>query len=252
MGITLEKDAPGYEPHDITLTFNNRHGVCRDKAGLLVAMLRMADIDAYPVLIDTGPLKDAEYPLPYFNHAITAVRRKSGEYIFMDSTNETTKELFPAYLCHRSIIIGTPEGEDLRISPITPAEKNMMEITTNLYIDDKGDLTGESFFKFNGYNDNSYRATMARRTPEKQREFFESIVKNIAPGTRLIDMELKPADVSDTSVPLRFHHDRQRQGLHAQDSEFLLIRRLRQQHARQHDVGKTQVPHDGQSRLRHP
>ena len=202
MGITLEKDAPGYEPHDITLTFNNRHGVCRDKAGLLVAMLRMADIDAYPVLIDTGPLKDAEYPLPYFNHAITAVRRKSGEYIFMDSTNETTKELFPAYLCHRSIIIGTPEGEDLRISPITPAEKNMMEITTNLYIDDKGDLTGESFFKFNGYNDNSYRATMARRTPEKQREFFESIVKNIAPGTRLIDMELKPADVSDTSVPL--------------------------------------------------
>ena len=91
-------------------------------------MLRMADIDAYPVLIDTGPLKDAEYPLPYFNHAITAVRRKSGEYIFMDSTNETTKELFPAYLCHRSIIIGTPEGEDLRISPITPAEKNMMEI----------------------------------------------------------------------------------------------------------------------------
>ena len=203
MGITLEKDAPGYEPHDITLTFNNRHGVCRDKAGLLVAMLRMADIDAFPVLIDTGPLKDAEIPIPYFNHAITAVKRKSnGEYIFMDSTNETTKELFPAYLCHRSIIIGTPEGEDLRVTPITPAEKNMMEITTNLYIDDKGDLTGESFFKFNGYNDNSYRATMARRTPEKQREFFESIVKNIAPGTRLIDMELKPANVSDTSVPL--------------------------------------------------
>ena len=30
------------------------------------------------------------------------------------------------------------------------------------------------------------------------------------------------------------------------------FRRLRQQHARQHDVGKTQIPHDGQSRLRHP
>ena len=202
MGITLEKDAPGYEPHDVSLTFNNRHGVCRDKAGLLVAMLRMAGIDAYPVLIDTGPLKDAEIPIPYFNHAITAVRRKNGEYIFMDSTNETTKELFPAYLCHRSIIIGTPEGEDLRISPITPAEKNMMEITTNLYIDNKGNLTGESFFQFNGYNDNSYRATMARRTPEKQREFFESIVKNIAPGTRLLEMDMKPTDMRDTNTPM--------------------------------------------------
>ena len=62
MGITIENESPGWEPHDVKLTFENRHGVCRDKAALLVAMLRLAGIEAYPVLIDVGPKKDAEVP----------------------------------------------------------------------------------------------------------------------------------------------------------------------------------------------
>ena len=37
-----EDEAPGYQPHYVTQTFDNRHGVCRDKASLLVAMLRLA------------------------------------------------------------------------------------------------------------------------------------------------------------------------------------------------------------------
>ena len=34
MGLTPEKDRPGFEPHDVSLTFNNKYGVCRDKAAL--------------------------------------------------------------------------------------------------------------------------------------------------------------------------------------------------------------------------
>ena len=58
MGITTETTAPGFEPHDVKITFDNRYGVCRDKAALLVAMLRAADIKAYPVLIMVGPKRD--------------------------------------------------------------------------------------------------------------------------------------------------------------------------------------------------
>ena len=31
MGITTEEEAPGYEPLDVSITFENRYGVCRDK-----------------------------------------------------------------------------------------------------------------------------------------------------------------------------------------------------------------------------
>ena len=42
---TLNVTAPGYEPHDVKDTFAQRHGVCRDKAALLAAMLRAAGLD---------------------------------------------------------------------------------------------------------------------------------------------------------------------------------------------------------------
>ena len=77
MGLTLEDDAPGYEPHDVNVTFDNRYGVCRDKAALLVSLLRIAGIKAYPVLIHAGAKMDPEVPSPFFNHAIVAVEVSS-------------------------------------------------------------------------------------------------------------------------------------------------------------------------------
>jgi len=42
--------------------------VCRDKAALLVAMLRKAGLPAYPVLVNYGEKKDQDVPNPFFNH----------------------------------------------------------------------------------------------------------------------------------------------------------------------------------------
>ena len=79
MGLTMEDTSPGYAPHDVDITFDKRYGVCRDKAGLLVAMLRLAGFKAYPVLIMAGSSKmDPDVPSPYFNHAIVAVERGGG------------------------------------------------------------------------------------------------------------------------------------------------------------------------------
>jgi len=73
MGLTMEDTSPGYAPHDVDVTFDNRYGVCRDKAALLVAMLCLAGFEAYPVLIHVGAKHDPEVPQPFFNHAIVAV-----------------------------------------------------------------------------------------------------------------------------------------------------------------------------------
>src|SRR5207244_7456115 len=97
MGLTPEKDRPGFEPHDVRLTFENKYGVCRDKAALLVSMLRAAGLQAYPVLVSVGSKKDPEVPEPFFNHAIVGVELKKGEYVLMDPTAENTKELLPSY-----------------------------------------------------------------------------------------------------------------------------------------------------------
>ncbi len=201
-GITTETVAPGYEPRDVSATFERRYGVCRDKAAVLVAMLRLAGFDAFPVLISVGPLMDEEVPLPWFNHAIVGVRRPDGSFQLMDPTDETTKELFPAHLSHRSYLVATPEGEPLRVSPIIPAEENLVKIETSARLTAEGAFHGVSTLRFEGINDNAYRGYFASIKPEERRRFFEGLIKRVLPGAALKDFELAPADLRDTAVPL--------------------------------------------------
>ncbi len=202
MGITVEKEAPGYEPHDSKDTFEQRHGVCRDKAALLVALLRAAGFDAYPVLIHNGPKKDEEVPQPFFNHAISAVRNADGSYELMDSTDENTKQLFPTYLCNQSYLVATPTGDPLRTSPIIPATENLMHVATQAAIAADGTIAGSSELTFDGINDNAYRGYFSRIRPEDRRRLFESVVKRVVAGAKLTDLTIKPDDMMDTSQPL--------------------------------------------------
>jgi len=203
MGITTETAAPGYEPHDVCITFDNKYGVCRDKAALLVALLRLAGFKAYPVLMYVGPKKDPEVPQPFFNHAIVAVENGDGSYVLMDPTDENTKELLPAYLCDKSYLVAKPEGDTLRVSPIVPADENMMHITTTGQVTREGTLRAETRLAFDGINDNAYRSALARMKPVEQRQLFEGVVKRVAPGARLLECVIEPAELRDMAHPLR-------------------------------------------------
>lgn len=203
MGITVEKEAPGYEPHDVKLTFDNRYGVCRDKAALLVTMLRAAGLDAYPVLIMAGPKIDPTVPVPYFNHAITAVKKADGSYILMDSTDEHTKDIFPAYLFNKSYIVANPSGETLRVSPVAPAEENMLVATTTLRLDGNGSVAGETTFDFFGINDNACRGAFAQAKPDDIRRGLESMLKGSIPGATMTGLDVSPKNMLDTRTTPR-------------------------------------------------
>ncbi|HDP26511.1 MAG TPA: DUF3857 domain-containing protein [Deltaproteobacteria bacterium] len=203
LGITVEEEAPGYEPHDVVMTFDRRAGVCRDKAALLVAMLRLAGFEAFPVLIMNGPKKDPEVPQPFFNHAISCVRMGQGDYLLMDSTDENTKDLFPAYLSNQSYLVATPEGDTLRTSPTVPAEENMMHLDTRGYLDEKGALHATATLDFEGINDTIYRGYFSRLNPVQRHRYFEGVLKRVAPGAFLDHLEITPENLLDTSRSLR-------------------------------------------------
>ena len=194
MGAMAESEAPGYEPHDVSLTFDNRYGVCRDKAALLVAMLRMAGIDAWPVLINVGPRKAPDVPQPYFNHAIVAA--DSGDpddpYLLMDPTSETTRSLLPEYLCEMSYLVARDEGEGIRETPPLPVEQNLLRAETvyTLHADASADVT--TTLSFAGVNDAAYRGYFASISRDAIRAFFERLLAGI-PGAVLTGWEVRPA-----------------------------------------------------------
>lgn len=202
MGITTEKDAPGFEPHDVCITYNNKYGVCRDKAALLVSMLRIAGLKAYPVLILVGPKKDPDVPQPYFNHAITAVETGDCAYVLMDSTDENTKDLLPAYLGDMSYLVCKPEGDTLRTTPFRPAGDNLVRVKTKGALTSRGDLEAETEVFFDGINDNIYRGFFARSKPEERKRLFEGLVKRVAAGAKLTSFTIAPEDFQDVSEPL--------------------------------------------------
>ena len=223
LGLTVEKDSPGYEPHPVNMTFDRRAGVCRDKAALLTAMLRLAGLDAYPVLIMNGPKKDPEVPQPFFNHAVTSVRNPDGSYLLMDSTDENTRQLFPAYLNNQSYLVATPDGEKLRTSPVEPAEQNMMHIETSGGLDKAGNLKAESILRFGGINDNVYRGHFSRLTRDERRGFFENITKKILPGARLKSYQIFPENMLDTANPLEVHLNFEAKDIRVQGKETCMI-----------------------------
>ena len=209
MGLTMEDTSPGYAPHDVDITFDNRYGVCRDKAALLVAMLRIAGFEAYPVLIHAGAKMDEEVPMPYFNHAIVAVRapgdpaaNKDG-FILMDPTNESSADLFPAYLGDKSYLVAMPEGEPLHTSQVYPADANSVTIASKGTLERDGSMVIESVLDFKGINDNAYRQALLRRKPEERRRTFERIVTTAAAGAELLSFEMWPKDLRETESLLR-------------------------------------------------
>lgn len=223
MGITTEKNAPGYEPHDVSLTFGNRYGVCRDKAALLAAMLRLAGLPGYPVLIDYGPRKDESVPQPYFNHAIVAVGNDDGTYTLMDPTDEHTAVLFPAYLSYMSYLVARPEGEKLRTSSVVPALKNTLRINTKGALAADGLIKLTSEIKFDGINDDVYRSVFNKMKPEERKRFFEGQLKQGIAGAKLTGFSIKPDDMQNTSEPLSVKLDYEATDYPVSGDEYTLL-----------------------------
>ena len=203
MGITPEKDRPGFEPHDVCITFDKKYGVCRDKAALLVSLLRLAGLNAYPVIVSVGTHKDAEVPDPFFNHAIAGVELEKGQIVLMDPTDENTRELLPAYDRNQSYLVARPEGGTIRLSPIQPPEENMIRIKTAGTLNADGVVKAKSELLFQGVNDDAYRNAFSHMKPDDERRFIEQRLQQAVPGLRLKSLELVPADMRDISTGLR-------------------------------------------------
>ena len=76
LAITLDKDSvAGYRPHPAAEILRNRYGDCKDKATLLVSLLRAIGEDGRLVLLmaEDPSYVTADWPSAQFNHAIAAI-----------------------------------------------------------------------------------------------------------------------------------------------------------------------------------
>ena len=223
MGITTEETAPGYEPHDVRMTFDKRYGVCRDKAALLAAMLELAGLKAYPALFMAGDPKDPEIPNNYFNHAITAVERAPGDYILLDPTHENTTDFLPAGEAEMSYLAATPKGDTLRLSPPASPLENRLAVRTAGEARRNGLMQLRTELRFTGINDAIFRDALARWPQDTRQQYFAGRLKQVFPGARLTGLDVRPKEVRDTREPLSVTLDYTAPWSQPDDTQVILI-----------------------------
>jgi len=115
-GISMGK-GEGYTLHNCKMNFTDRCGVCKDKASMLIAMLRAAGFKAYPAMTMAGSRIDY-IPADQFNHSVTVVKRRNGQYQLLDPTwVPFLRELWSSAEQQQNYLMGVPEGADLKLHP---------------------------------------------------------------------------------------------------------------------------------------
>jgi transglutaminase-like putative cysteine protease len=185
------------------MTFGKKYGVCRDKAALLVAMLRTAGLNAYPVLVNVGSKKDEEVPDAFFNHAIVGLELQKGQYLLLDPTDEHARDFQPWYDGDQSYLVARPEGEGIRTSEFKPPAENMMRIQTTGVLTAAGRLEAKSELWFGGANDDVYRNAFSEMKADDLRRFFEQDLKQAIPGAKLTSLKVTPENMMDIATPIK-------------------------------------------------
>lgn len=197
LGLPMGK-GEGYTTHPAVMTFHEKSGVCKDKAGLLVSMLRIAGFESYIVTTSAGARVEP-VPADQFNHAVTCIRRPDKTFRYLDPTwVPNSRELWSSAEQEQGVIPGVEEGVPLELSPYSPPDENYFRINTTVKISG-----ADAFVKFNSKTDNapdtSLRRNLVALAPYNKHVFLEKLMNYICRGAEIKQMDF--SDPEDFSSP---------------------------------------------------
>jgi transglutaminase-like putative cysteine protease len=164
-------EGEGYTLHPGTMTFRDRAGVCKDIAGMLVTMLRVAGFTTYPVMTCAGSRVE-QIPADQFNHCVVAVKKPDGSFVMLDPTwSPFNTELWSRAESEQHIVIGSPEGEDLRQIEKFTSEDNDFLVSLQSKLDADGSLSGMLSLSGKSQGDARLRRPFSDAGPDRW-EFF--------------------------------------------------------------------------------
>jgi hypothetical protein len=186
----------GYTLHDSRITFRDRGGVCKDKAGMAVTMLRVLGYEVYPALTMAGSRVE-KIPADQFNHTVTVLRKKDGSFLILDPTwVPLSRDLWSSLEQLQGLVYGTPEGQDLTLSPYYEPEYNMRSVKGTGEISADGTLSTQIRFDLDGAACNRFRRTIHGYAAPEQRAALEEAL-HIAPNARIEKLDyVDPYDYS--------------------------------------------------------
>ncbi len=191
--VGIELGIHGWKPYPVAEIHRRKYGDCKDKASLLVALLRAVGVPANIVLVRTANLGNIVPDPPSmwtFNHAIAYV---PSLHLFLDGTAEMSgfTETPPLDQGALAFIVGKhgdkPTGEIVTI-PVKPASENLNVSDYVLHLGLDGTLTLKGTEKFRGSHNAEQRRDMA--DPATRAELLEKHLADVMPGAHVQKLEV--------------------------------------------------------------
>ena len=188
-GLSMGK-GEGYTHHPGKMSYRDRCGVCKDKAGMLVTLMRTAGYDVWPALTMAGARVE-EVPADQFNHSVVAWRHKDGTFTMLDPTwVPYSNELWSSAEAEQHYVIGTPEGEGLMQIPYSPPEKHVLKVVSRGTVDSDGNLTGKLHLEGTNYMDQRMRRWLGTHKRDDLRAYVEGWLAAISPNIDVAEVRI--------------------------------------------------------------
>ncbi|BBB31962.1 conserved hypothetical protein [Thermotomaculum hydrothermale] len=195
-GLSMGK-GEGYTLHPSEMTFRDRQGVCKDKAGMLITFLRAAGFDAYPAMTMAGA-RIEDFPADFFNHCVVALREKDGKFRMLDPTwVPWVREEWSSAEQEQQYLIGYKEGQSLRTTPYSPPEKHYYKLSSKARIDKKGKCVVSIKLEAEGQTDARLRRYMQGVEDNSGENYIKRIVFRSFPQAIIKKVKFQnPYDIS--------------------------------------------------------
>ncbi len=206
-GLSMGK-GEGYTLHKGTMTFRDRCGVCKDKAGMLITMLRAAGFKAYPAMTMAGSRID-RIPADQFNHCVTVVKYR-GKYMLLDPTwVPGVRELWSSAEQQQEYLMGIPEGADLKTTPISPPENHYLKYFFKRKILKNGKAIVNMIIEGEGQSDSMLRRFFTRSQVSEWDKNLKSEILKLFPSLRILSIKYQnPYDISKPmKIEVKFEKD---------------------------------------------
>jgi hypothetical protein len=193
-------------PRTPQVVLGNRYGDCKDKATLLVAMLRLAGMRAHVALLRAGEDFDVPRDLPglgMFNHAIVMVEGEKGEPpIWVDPTDEFARagEL-PVMDQGRGALVASAATTSLVTTPAYESSANLVTETRIFTIPEEGKASVVEITESTGADESMMRRHWVSRDRKSYRESMEAYAKGYYAAKSL--GKLEASDAHDLNKPFR-------------------------------------------------
>ncbi len=190
--VAIEFGIHAFRPRTPEQVLHQRYGDCKDKANLLVALLREMEIEAFFVLINRGDYTDTEFPGWQFNHAI-AVVPNGEEDLWLDSTDTITPFGFlaPGNIGRSALVFSEDKAE---FKMVASAAITTVRDEADLKEAADGKWSGSFAREYSGLAAYTMRSQFNSLSPRQRQFALISLLHEVMPTAEFSDVSISGLD----------------------------------------------------------